>query len=285
MIHIVFYGIFIDYDLSGATGQPIEEGKTFTETQQHTKEDAVENEMVILPPLMEPENGKKEEGKATPAEEGKGDADEEREEASKAEEMVENPFFNGLDEEGSKGLLIKREAEDQEAKEEAEELKEREEEERTRKEHEEEERRAKEKREAERKLKEEHEAEQRVEEEAERQAREREVAEKEAREKERMDRARMMEEMLRDHYEEKSEKEKKEREALGQAQAKEAEERASLEEARIAWVLLGCLQMLSRKPSSEQDKEKATPANGHVATLATEERVKGIKEEITLDED
>ena len=155
MIHIVFYVIFIDYDLSGATGQPIEEGKTFTETQQHTKEDAVENEMVILPPLMEPENGKKEEGKATPAEEGKGDADEEREEASKAEEMVENPFFNGLDEEGSKGLLIKREAEDQEAKEEAEELKEREEEERTRKEHE---------------------AEQRVEEEAERQAREREVS-------------------------------------------------------------------------------------------------------------
>ena len=60
---------------------------------------------------------------------------------------------------------------------------------------------------------------------------------------------------------------------------------ASLDEARIAWILLGCLQMLSRKPSSEQDKEKATPANGHVATLATEERVKGIKEEITLDED
>ena len=131
MIHIVFYGMFIDYDLSGATGQPIEEGKTFTETQPHTKEDAVENEMVILPPLMEPENGKKEEGKATPAEEGKGDADEEREEASETGEMVENPFFNGLDEEGdndskmdgavgeSKGLIIKREAEDQEAKEEA----------------------------------------------------------------------------------------------------------------------------------------------------------------------
>ena len=128
MIHIVSYGIFIDYDLSGAAGQPIEAGKRFTDTQQHTKEDAVENEMVILPPLMEPENGKKEEGKATPAEEGKGDADEEREEASKAEEMVENPFFNGLDEEGdndskmdgavgeSKGLIIKREAEEQEAK-------------------------------------------------------------------------------------------------------------------------------------------------------------------------
>ena len=83
MIHIVFYDIFIDYDLSGATGQPIEEGKTFTETQPHTKEDAVENEMVILPPLMEPENGKREEGKATPAEEGKGDDDDEREGASK----------------------------------------------------------------------------------------------------------------------------------------------------------------------------------------------------------
>ena len=297
MIHIVFYGIFIDYDLSGATGQPIEEGKTFTETQPHTEEDAVENEMVILPPLMEPENGKKEEGKAIPAEEGKGDADEEREEASETGEMVENPFFNGLDEEGdndskmdgavgeSKGFIIKREAEDQEAKEEAEELKEREEEERTRKEHEEEERRAKEKREAERKLKEEHEAEQRVEGEAERQAKEMEVAEKEAREKERMNRARMMEEMLRDHYEEKSEKEKREREALGQARAKEAEEKASLEEARIAWILLGCLQMLSGKPSSEQDKEKETPANGHVATLSTEERIKGIKEEITLDEE
>ena len=98
---------------------------------------------------------------------------------------------------------------------------------------------------------------------------------------EKMDRARMMEEMLRDHYEEKSEKEKREREALGQAQAKEAEEKAraealmgveaSLGDARIAWVLLGCLQMLSRKPSSEQDKEKETPANGHVATLSTEE--------------
>ena len=73
------------------------------------------------------------------------------------------------------------------------------------------------------------EAEQRVEEEAERQAREREVAEKEAREKERMDRARMMEEMLRDHYEEKSEKEKREKEALEQAQAKEAEEKARAE--------------------------------------------------------
>ena len=56
---------------------------------------------------------------------------------------------------------------------------------------------------------------------------------------ERMDRARMMEEMLRDHYEEKSEKEKREREA-------------------------------------QQDKEKETTANGHV---------RGIKEEITLDED
>ena len=267
MIHIVFYDIFIDYDLSGATGQPIEEGKTFTETQPHTKEDAVENEMVILPPLMEPENGKKEEGK--------GDADEEREEASKAEEMVENPFFNGLDEEGSKGLLIKREAEDQEAKEEAEESKEREEEERTRKEHE---------------------AEQRVEEEAERQAREREVSclgiqqnrpsvimaarsRKRAIEDETNNKdaaLKLSDDDVSPAVLEKSEKEKGGREALGQA---------SLDEARIAWILLGCLQMLSSKPSSEQDKEKATPANGHVATLATEERVKGIKEEITLDED
>ena len=29
--------------------------------------------------------------------------------------------------------------------------------------------------------------------------------------------------------------------------------------------------MLSGKPSSEQDKGKETPANGHVATLSTEE--------------
>ena len=275
MIHIVSYGIFIDYDLSGAAGQPIEEGKRFTDTQQHTKEDAVENEMVILPPLMEPENGKREEGKAIPAEEGKGDADEEREEASKAEEMVENPFFNGLDEEGSKGLLIKREAEEQEAIEGAEELKEREEEERTRKEHE---------------------AEQRVEEEAERQAREREVScleiqqnrpsvivaarsRKRAIEDETNNKdaaLKLSDDDVSPAVLEKSEKEKGGREALGQA---------SLDEARIAWILLGCLQMLSSKPSSEQDKEKATPANGHVATLSTEERVKGIKEEITLDED
>ena len=59
--YIVSYGILIDYDLSGAAGQPIEEGKRFTDTQQHTKEDAVENEMVNLPPLMEPEEGKREE--------------------------------------------------------------------------------------------------------------------------------------------------------------------------------------------------------------------------------
>ena len=62
MIYVVSYGILIDYDLSGAAGQPIEEGKRFTDdTQQHTKEDAVENEMVNLPPLMEPEEGKREE--------------------------------------------------------------------------------------------------------------------------------------------------------------------------------------------------------------------------------
>ena len=238
--------------------------------------------MVNLPPLMEPEDGIREEGKVIPAEEGKGDDDDEREGASKAGAMVENPFFNGLDEEGSKGLLIKREAEDQEAKEEAEELKEREEEERTRKEHEEEERRAKEKREAERKLKEEHEAEQRVEEEAERQAREREVSCLEIQQKRPsvIVAARSRKRAIEDETNnkdaalklsdddvspavlEKSEKEKREREALGQA---------SLDEARIAWILLGCLQMLSGKPSSEQDKEKETPANGHVATLSTEE--------------
>ena len=62
MIYVVSYGILIDYNLSGAAGQPIEEGKRFTDdTQQHTKEDAVENEMVNLPPLMEPEEGKREE--------------------------------------------------------------------------------------------------------------------------------------------------------------------------------------------------------------------------------
>ena len=56
---------------------------------------------------------------------------------------------------------------------------------------------------------------------------------------------------------------------------KSEKERASLDEARIAWII-GCLQMLGGKPSSEQDKEKETTANGHV---------RGIKEEITLDED
>ena len=66
-------------------------------------------------------------------EEVEGDDDDGREGAGNAEEIVENPFFNGLDEEGSKGFLIKREAKGQGAKEEAEELKEREEEEKTRK--------------------------------------------------------------------------------------------------------------------------------------------------------
>ena len=268
MIHIVSYGIFIDYDLSGAAGQPIEEGKRFTDTQQHTKEDAVENEMVILPPLMEPENGKKEEGKATPAEEGKGDADEEREEASKAEEMVENPFFNGLDEEGSKGLLIKREAEDQEAKEEAEELKEREEEERTRKGHE---------------------AEQRVEEEAERRAREKEVSCVGIQQNRpsvivaARSRKRAIEDETnnKDAAEELSDADVNavvlgEQEVVGQA---------SLDEARISWIFGylddGYLDIWKMK----QDKEKETTAHGHVATLSTEERVRGIKKEITLDED
>ena len=66
-------------------------------------------------------------------------------------------------------------------------------------------------------------------------------------------------------------------EALRKAEAEEAAlsnakkgVEASLEEARIAWIS-GCLQMLSGKPSWEQDKEKETPANGHVATLSTEE--------------
>ena len=265
--------------------------------------------MVNLPPLMEPEEGKREEIEQAASEsrhladelagmldqleieeersaavnavvpgeqeEVEGDDDDEREGARNAEEIVENPFFNGLDEEGSKGLLIKREAEDQEAKEEAEELKEREEEERTRKGHE---------------------AEQRVEEEAERQAREKEVScleiqqnrpsvivaarsRKRAIEDETNNKdaaLKLSDDDVSPAVLEKSEKEKREREALGQA---------SLDEARIAWILLGCLQMLSGKPSSEQDKEKETPANGHVATLSTEERVKGIKEEITLDEE
>ena len=260
----------------------MEAGKGFTVIQQHKKEDVVENEMVDLPPLMEPEEGKGEEieqaasesrhladelegmvdhleieekrGAAVNAvvpgeqEEVEGDAGDGREGAGTAEEIVENPFFNGLDEEGFKGFLIKKEAKGQEANKEAEELKESEEEERTRKGHE---------------------AEQRVEEGAERPARKTEVscvgirqkrpsvivatrsrqlaiedetnnkdaavelsdvdvspAVLEKSEKERMDRARMMEEMLRDHYKEKLEKE--------------------------------------------------TRANGHV---------RGIKEEITLDED
>ena len=66
-------------------------------------------------------------------------------------------------------------------------------------------------------------------------------------------------------------------EALRKAEAEEAAlsnakkgVEASLEEARIAWIS-GCLQMLSGTPSWEQDKEKETPANGHVATLSTEE--------------
>ena len=126
--------------------------------------------MVNLPPLMKPEEGKGEEieqaasesrhladelegmvdhleieekrGAAVNAvvpgeqEEVEGDADNGREGAGNAEEIVENPLFDGLDEEGSKGFLIKKEAEGQEANKEAEELKESEEEERTRKGHE-----------------------------------------------------------------------------------------------------------------------------------------------------
>ena len=259
--------------------------------------------MVNLPPLMEPEEGKREEIEQAASEsrhladelagmldqleieeersaavnavvpgeqeEVEGDDDDEREGARNAEEIVENPFFNGLDEEGSKGLLIKREAKDQEAKEEAEELKEREEEERTRKGHE---------------------AEQRVEEEAERQARETEVScvgiqqnrpsvivaarsRKRAIEDETNNKdaaLKLSDDDVSPAVLEKSEKEKGEREALGQA---------SLD----VWTVW--LQMLSGKLSSEQDKEKETTAHGHVATLSTKERVRGIKKEITLDED
>ena len=265
--------------------------------------------MVDQPPLVEPEEGKGEEIEQAASEsrhladelagmldqleieeersaavnavvpgeqeEVEGDDDDEREGARKAEEIVENPFFNGLDEEGSKGLLIKREAEDQEAKEEAEELKEREEEERTRKGHE---------------------AEQRVEEEAERQARETEVScvgiqqnrpsvivaarsRKRAIEDETNNKDAAVELSDADVSPavlEKSEKEKGEREALGQA---------SLDEARISWIFGylddGYLDIWKMK----QDKEKETTAHGHVATLSTEERVRGIKKEITLDED
>ena len=75
--YIVFYVTLIDYDPLGAAGRPIEVGKRFTVIQQHTKGDVVEwwswrssritkedvvgNEMVDLPPLMEPEEGKREE--------------------------------------------------------------------------------------------------------------------------------------------------------------------------------------------------------------------------------
>ena len=60
---------------------------------------------------------------------------------------------------------------------------------------------------------------------------------------------------------------------------------ASLDEARIAWIFGylddGYLDIWKMK----QDKEKETTAHGHVATLSTEERVRGIKKEITLAED
>ena len=278
----------------------MEAGKGFTVIQQHKKEDVVENEMVDLPPLMEPEEGKGEEieqaasesrhladelegmvdhleieekrGAAVNAvvpgeqEEVEGDADNGREGAGNAEEIVENPFFNGLDEEGSKGLLIKREEEDQEAKEEAEELKEREEEERTRKGHE---------------------AEQRVEEEAERPARKTEVSCVGIRQKRPSvivaTRSRKL--AIEDETNNKDAAvELSDADVSPAVLEKSEKERASLDEARIAWII-GCLQMLAGKPSSEQDKEKETTANGHVATLSTEERVRGIKEEITLDED
>ena len=287
----------------------MEVGERLTVIQQHKKEDVVGNEMVDQPPLMEPEERKGEEieqaasesrhladelegmvdhleieekrGAAVNAvvpgeqEEVEGDADNGREGAGNAEEIVENPFFNGLDEEGSKGFLIKKEAKGQEANKEAEELKESEEEERTRKGHE---------------------AEQRVEEGAERPARKTEVSCVGIRQKRPSvivaTRSRQL--AIEDETNnkdaavelsdadvspavlEKSEKEKGEREALGQA---------SLDEARIAWIFGylddGYLDIWKMK----QDKEKETTAHGHVATLSTEERVRGIKKEITLDED
>ena len=244
--------------------------------------------MVNLPPLMEPEEGKREEIEQAASEsrhladelagmldqleieeersaavnavvpgeqeEVEGDDDDEREGARNAEEIVENPFFNGLDEEGSKGLLIKREAEDQEAKEEAEELKEREEEERTRKGHE---------------------AEQRVEEEAERQARETEVSCVGIQQNRPsvIVAARSRKRAIEDETNNKDAAE-----ALSDAIC------YGHMSADVVWEAI-CLQMLSGKPSSEQDKEKETTAHGHVATLSTEERVRGIKKEITLDED
>ena len=60
---------------------------------------------------------------------------------------------------------------------------------------------------------------------------------------------------------------------------------ASLDEACISWIFGylddGYLDIWKMK----QDKEKETTAHGHVATLSTEERVRGIKKEITLAED
>ena len=156
--------------------------------------------------------------------------------------------------------------------EEVEELKEREEEERTRKGHE---------------------AEQRVEEEAERPARETEVScvgirqkrpsvivatrsRKLAIEDETNNKDAAVEISDADVSPAESEKEKEEREVLGQA---------SLDAARISWIFGyledGYLDIWKMK----HDKEKETTAHGHVGTLSTAERVRGIKKEITLDED
>ena len=201
-------------------------------------------------------------------EEVEGDDDDGREGAGNAEEIVENPFFNGLDEEGFKGFLIKKEAKGQEANKEAEELKESEEEERTRKGHE---------------------AEQRVEEGAERPARKTEVSCVGIRQKRPSvivaTRSRKLaiedETNNKDAAVELSDADVNavvlgEQEVVGQA---------SLDEARISWIFGylddGYLDIWKMK----QDKEKETTAHGHVATLSTEERVRGIKKEITLDED
>ena len=266
----------------------MEVGERLTVIQQHKKEDVVGNEMVDQPPLMEPEERKGEEieqaasesrhladelegmvdhleieekrGAAVNAvvpgeqEEVEGDADNGREGAGNAEEIVENPFFNGLDEEGSKGFLIKKEAKGQEANKEAEELKESEEEERTRKGHE---------------------AEQRVEEGAERPARKTEVSCVGIRQK----RPSVI-------VATRSRKLAIEDETNNKDAAVELSDAICYGHmsADVVWEAI-CLQMLSGKPSSEQDKEKETTAHGHVATLSTEERVRGIKKEITFDED
>ena len=320
----------------------MEVGERLTVIQQHKKEDVVGNEMVDQPPLMEPEERKGEEieqaasesrhladeleGMVDPLEieekrgvavnvvvpgeqeEVEGDDDDGREGAGSAEKIVENPLFDGLDEEGSKGFLIKKEAEGQEANKEAEELKESEEEERTRKGHE---------------------AEQRGEEGAERPARKTEVscvgirhtrpsvivstrsrqlaiedgtnnkdaavepsdadvspAVLEKSEKERMDRAGRLEEKVDDSPEGNLDA-KREENLDGRLEDKSddnlgRDDRQSQDGEEILKMQLKMEEMRRRMKEMEEMlrdryKEKETTANGHV---------RGIKEEIiTLDED